>query len=174
MAIDAVYTSATFNSYVTAIEASTLIANLAAVIGSDEGYSAKTTPEKEALILASAESLNNVVFEGLLVDDVLVKTMLFPRSGLYHIGGSPVATNAVPQQVKNYCAAWIVYQLRNNKKSKGAPLKSKSVGGVSVTWAKNSGITKPAYISAMGKIPSSWHTGVQLLGVSQADIQRRF
>jgi hypothetical protein len=174
MTIDAVYTSATFNSYVTAVEAAALIAAQAAVLGGDEGYSTKTTPEKEALILASAEALAKINFNGDLVPEVIAPNMVFPRSGLYHIGGSPVAINAIPQQVKNYCAAWVIYQLRNSKSKNAQPLKSKTVGSVSVTYSGNSGAKKPAHMSALGKLPPDWYTGVSVPGIANASIERRF
>lgn len=174
MAVDAVYTSNTFNSYITTVEAAALIAALAAVLGSDEGYSTKTNGEKEALILASAEALNSLHFNGELNPDVVADEMCFPRSGLYYTNGNAVASNAIPQNVKDFCAAWIVYQLRANKVSKGAPLKSKTVGNVSVTWSGSSGQRKPATLSALGKLPPDWYYGVSMLGIGNADIVRRF
>ena len=137
MALDSVYTSINFNSYVATIgEMDTLINSLEGVVDISKWCALDNDLIKENLIIRSVDDFNSFCFLGTLNGSVLSPfNMMFPRSGLSYNNGVSIGETDFPPFLLEYISRRCIERLEydeNEIASKGSStnVKKQKVGSL--------------------------------------------
>jgi len=126
MAIDTLYTSATYNAFTTALEMDDIMTALG-VIFNASFWTALDAPSKEALIKASTRYINTLDWLGDQNTDIVVSSMKWPRTNL-----DGAEDTIVPYEIQLRAGCWIIHNATANGNGSGnkkaGSMKSKNVG----------------------------------------------
>lgn len=146
MAIDTLYTSATYNAYTTVLEMDDIMANLG-VLFNASFWTALDAPTKEALIKASTRYINTLDWLGDQNLDIVVPSMKWPRINL-----DGAEDTVVPYEIQLRAGCWIIHNATANGNGSGnkkaGSMKSKNVGEVSIQYETEADLIKATSLSA--------------------------
>lgn len=177
MAIDTLYTSAGYNSFMDIATATTLIAARELLTGELSGWAGLTIPQQEAQLLEATRIVNSVDWSGTKNAGIVAPLMTWPRGGLYEATGEAVSDTTIPDQILNYMVCLIMYRLITGDPTAaaaGAGIQSKTVDKISITYrGSGSGRVSGADGCQATWIPSVWlSTSSSCMGVGSVSKMR--
>jgi len=134
MALDTLYTSATYDSFFTVVEMDEFIQEIKFSHGGDQKWLALSEEEKENLTKSAVRYINSNVWAGTQNILIIVKTMLWPRD--------PYG-DTTPNDIGLAMACHILRTLNGGGESLAAigAVKKKKVGNVEIEYETGGGAT---------------------------------
>lgn len=177
MALDTIYTSATYNAYSDIPTMDNAIALIASERADDAGWSAKSDTDKEYLIINATKYTDTLEWYGLKNPDIIVPQRTQPREYLFYPDGTPVDSTIIAPEIIDLMACSIMAVLKAiGEDSNSSPIKKQKVGDVEVEFAVSS--ASGGYITDQENcparyLPKDWFENIlELGGIGRVGLKR--